>query len=196
VCGLVLTGLTAGGRALDRRLGAGGRISRIPPGVPAGLAVALGRDRVRRTPSVSADERVAPPALPSIGASVGVVGLLARFAALDHVAAGAGGRGAFPGAARPAPGMAACRSRWVLGLVVAAGTAVFDRIVRELEAGATAFEPMLPEAVEPGWLGPTISGGPGSRIPWATLGREGRRHAVAYVHARSRSTTGLRVSRT
>ena len=53
--------------------------------------------------------------------------------------------------------------------------------MRDLEAGATAFEPMLTESVEPGWIGPTISGGPGSRVAWATMGREGRRHAIAYV---------------
>ena len=35
--------------------------------------------------------------------------------------------------------------------------------------------------MEPGWIGPTVSGGPGSRVPWATLGREGRRHAFAHV---------------
>ena len=31
------------------------------------------------------------------------------------------------------------------------------------------------------WVPPTVSGGPGSVVPWATLGREGRRHAIASV---------------
>jgi hypothetical protein len=60
VCGLLLTGLTTGAKALDRLIGADGRIGRIPPSVPAGLAIALVRDRVRRAPL--ADRRAVPPA--------------------------------------------------------------------------------------------------------------------------------------
>jgi uncharacterized membrane protein len=35
------------------------------------------------------------------------------------------------------------------------------------------------------WTGPTVSGGPGSLVPWDTLGREGRRHALAPVRPRT-----------
>ena len=182
ICGLAVTGLTAGAQAVDRGIGADGRISRVPLTVPAGLTVALVRDRIRRRmPFVSADRRVAPPAAPAIAASAGVVAALAGFAALDHVAAAAAGAAL----ARVLPGpdriWRLAGHAGFLGLIAATGTALFDRIVRDLEAGATAFEPMLTESVEPEWIGPTISGGPGSRVAWATLGREGRRHAIAYV---------------
>jgi uncharacterized membrane protein len=180
-CGLLLTGLTAGARAVDRRVGADGRISRIPAAVPAGLAVALVRDRIQHVPDASADRRDSPPALQSIGASAGVVALLTGFAALDHFTAEAAAEAltrVLPGPSRVwrLAGHAA-----FLGIVAATGSAVFDRIVRDLEAGATEFEPMLTESVEPGWIGPTVSGGPGSRVPWASIGREGRRHLVAFA---------------
>jgi uncharacterized membrane protein len=178
-CGLLLTGLTIGAKALDRLVGADGRIRRIPPSVPAGLAVALVRDRIRRAPSP--DRCTVPPALPSIAASAGVVGALAGFAALDHAAAGAAGAALARVLPGPDPVWRLAGHAAFLGLVAAAASALFDRIVRDLEAGETAFEPILTESVQPGWIGPTISGGPGSRVPWATLGREGRRHAFAHV---------------
>jgi uncharacterized membrane protein len=183
VCGLLLTGLTVGAQAVDRRVGARGWISRVPAAVPAGLAVALVRDRIQHVSIGSADDRRGtPPGLRSIGASAGVVALLTGFAAIDHFAAGAAAAGLtrvlpWPGRIWRLAGHAA-----FLGIVAAAGSAVFDRVVRDLEAGATGFEPRLTESVEPGWIGPTISGGPGSHVPWATIGREGRRHAVSYVH--------------
>ena len=37
------------------------------------------------------------------------------------------------------------------------------------------------------WTGPTLSGGPGSLVPWATLGREGRRHVLSQWSGPSRS---------
>jgi uncharacterized membrane protein len=179
-CGLILTGLTTGAQALDSLVGADGRISRIPPSVPAGLAIALLRDRVRHAP-LSADQHTVPPALPSIAASAGVVGALAGFAALEHAAAGAAATALARVLPGPEPVWRLAGHAAFLGLVVAAGSALLDRIVRGLEAGETAFEPILTESVEPGWIGPTVSGGPGSRVPWATLGREGRRHAFAHV---------------
>jgi uncharacterized membrane protein len=180
VCGLLLTGLTTGAQALDHAVGADGRISRIPPSVPAGLVVALLRDRVRRAPS-SADQHAGAPALLSIAASAGVVAGLTGFATLEHAAAGTAGTllaRALPGpdAVWRLVGHAA-----FLGLVAAAGSALFDRIVRGLEAGATGFEPILTESVDSAWIGPTVSGGPGSCVAWATMGREGRRHVFAYV---------------
>jgi uncharacterized membrane protein len=124
---------------------------------------------------------VSPAPLPSIAASAVVVGALAGFAALDHAVAEAVGAAL----ARMLPGG---KRAWrlvgnaaFLGLVTAAGSTLFARIVHGLEAGATAYEPLLAESVPAGWIGPTISGGPGSHVPWGTLGREGRRHAFAHV---------------
>jgi uncharacterized membrane protein len=180
-CGLLLSGLRVGLQAVDRRVGADGRISRIPPAVPAGLVLAVVRDRQQHAGSPRDGRLISPAPLPSIAASAAVVGVLAGFAALDHAAAGAAGTAlarVLPGTDRtwrPAGHVA------FLGVMAAAGSGLFDRIVRDLEAGQTAFEPMLAASVEPGWIGPTISGGPGSRVPWASLGQQGRRHAFAYV---------------
>src|SRR3712207_7787975 len=63
----------------------------------------------------------------------------------------------------------------------------------------TLFRSYLDESVDPSWIGRTISGGPESLAPWATLGREGRRHAFAHVRPnpvayRDRKSTRLNSS--
>lgn len=102
---------------------------------------------------MTADRPVAPPALPAIAASTGVVAALAGFAALDHFAASA--VGAALARALPGPDRVwrLAGHAGFLGLITAMGTVLFDRIVRDLEAGETAFEPMLTESVKPGWIG-------------------------------------------
>ena len=189
LCGLVLTGLDAGVQVIGQRTGRSvGWIRYIPPAVPAGLALAVLRDRIERAPTEPTDRALVSPApLQSVAASAMVVGALAGFAALDHVVAEAVGAAL----ARVLPGG---EKAWrlvgnaaFLGLVTAAGSTLFTRIVHGLEAGATAYEPLLAASVPPGWVGPTISGAPESRVPWATLGREGRRHAFSHVRARLRS---------
>ena len=183
LCGLVLTGLDAGVQVIGQRTGRSvGWIRYIPPAVPAGLALAVLRDRIERAPTEPTDRALVSPApLQSVAASAMVVGALAGFAALDHVVAEAVGAAL----ARVLPGG---EKAWrlvgnaaFLGLVTAAGSTLFTRIVHGLEAGATAYEPLLAASVPPGWVGPTISGAPESRVPWATLGREGRRHAFSHV---------------
>jgi uncharacterized membrane protein len=65
------------------------------------------------------------------------------------------------------------------------GTAVaglWQRAMRRIEAGTSADAPVI-EAGEARWLPATVSGGPGSLVPWATLGREGRRHALTVVRS-------------
>jgi len=181
---VALTGAQAAAECLDRRIGADGRIARVPMAVPAGVALAVALDRLQRSgrPLNGAPDRRVPAATwPSLGASGLVVGALGVFAALDHaVAELAGNR-----LARVLPGS----PRWwrptghaaFLGLLALASGALFDHVVHGLEEGATAFEPLLDDRLEPAWLGATVSGGPGSAVPWATLGREGRRHAFGYV---------------
>ena len=68
-----------------------------------------------------------------------------------------------------------------LGLLAAAGIKVWDRAMRKIEVGASGTEPVIgaDEAVR--YTTRTVSGSPDSLVPWATLGREGRRHALAYV---------------
>jgi len=179
--GVVLTGARAGAELLGRHVPGGGRIARLPAAVPAGLLVAAVVDRIEASPGEAPDRRVSPALLPSLAASGAVIGGLGGFAALDHAVAETAGRVL----ARALPGSA----RWwrlaghagFLGLLTVAGTGLFDHVVRRLEEGATRFEPYLDESVDPSWIGRTISGGPESLAPWATLGREGRRHAFAHV---------------
>jgi uncharacterized membrane protein len=181
---VALTAAQAAAQCLDQRVGADGRIARVPVAVPAGVALAVVLDRIQRSGRPEhgvPDRRVSAATWPSIGASGLVVGALGAFAALDHAAAERAGTRL----ARVLPGS----PRWwcpaghaaFLGLLALASGALFDHVVRGLEEGATAFEPLLDERVEPDWIGATVSGGPGSAVPWATLGREGRRHAFAYV---------------
>ena len=53
--------------------------------------------------------------------------------------------------------------------------------MRGIEAGASAEEPVFGGDEGSRWTGPTLSGGPGSLVPWTTLGREGRRHMLTHV---------------
>jgi uncharacterized membrane protein len=189
----ILTAVQVGTSALDRRLGAGGRIARVPVAVPAGLALATVLDRIDQVPDAKSDRPVSPASLPSLAASAAVVGALAGFAALDHAVADLTGTHL----ARSLPGP----PHWwrmtghaaFLGALVMGAYALFDTVVRRLEAGATAFEPLLDESVEPEWIGSSVSGGPHSHVPWSTLGREGRRHAFAHVRptALHRRPTGV-----
>ncbi len=44
------------------------------------------------------------------------------------------------------------------------------------------------------WTAPTVSGDPASLVPWGTLGREGRRHAIAYVRPRPPTDRPIQIS--
>lgn len=173
----------SGTDTLDRRVGAGGRIAGFPVAVPAGLALAAAVDHMRKTRSADPDpgRRVPTAPVQSLAASAGVIGFLTAFAAAEHALAELAGTTlsrALPGPQRwwRLTGHAA-----FLGLLAIGGGALFDHIVRGLEAGATNYEPVLGASVPPEWIGPTVSGGAGSRITWASLGREGRRHAATHV---------------
>ena len=194
----ILTVLQVGTDALDDRLDAGGRIARLPVAVPAGLALALALDRLHQVPGANGDRPVSPAPLPSLAASSGVIAVLTGFAALDKAVADLAGTSL----ARALPGP----PQWwrmsghaaFLGTLGLGGYALFDHVVRRLEAGATAFEPLLDESVDPDWIGSSVSGGPHSHVPWTTLGREGRRHAFsqarpATVHMRPAGVPDLSI---
>ena len=53
--------------------------------------------------------------------------------------------------------------------------------MRKIEAGTSAAAPVIEADEASRWTGPTVSGGPDSLVPWDTLGREGRRHALTHV---------------
>jgi hypothetical protein len=196
---LVLTGVSgtlaaatqAGARALDERLGAGGRLAAFPFAVPVGLAVAYTVDRRRAAgldragaAAGAEDTEPAPPWPRSLAIAGGVVGGLAAVGYGEHLAAGLAGRrlaSALPGGHR----------LWRLtghgGCLLLLGTGVYalwSRSMRKIEAGTSAAVPVIEADEAVRWTGPTVSGSADSLVPWATLGREGRRHALAMVRPR------------
>jgi hypothetical protein len=195
VGGTLAAATEAGTRALDARLGAGGRLAAFPFAVPVGLGVAYLVDRRRAAaveavaagaggPEVAAKPEPAPPWPRSLGIAAGMVGGLAAAGYGEHLLAGLAGRGlasVLPGGAR----------LWKLaghgGCLVLLGTGVFvlwGRAMRKIEAGTSEAVPVIEADEASRWTEPTASGSPDSLVPWATLGREGRRHALAMVRPR------------
>jgi len=182
----------AGANRLDARLGADGRLARMPLAVPIGLGIAWvielrRRDRVEEPTdeqSAGSDEK-GPAPIRGAAAAVGVVGALSVAAYAESLLARTAGYGL--ASLLPGPqevwrltGHAAC-----LGALVAGGTVLFDRAMQGIEAGTTTIEPLIDDSDGHRFVGETMSGGPGSLVPWASLGREGRRHAIAYVRPRT-----------
>ena len=184
IAGAALAGAQGGMAALDRRLGAGGRLARFPMAVPTGLALALTIEwqRHRRVADeIRVDEEAPASLVRSLGLAGGMMAVGTVLASGERLAAGAMGSALadrLPGSARlwrlVAHGAA-------LGAVVAGGAAMYHRIIGKLEAGTTLDDPELDEIANRFGVAPTISGSAQSLVPWETLGREGRRHAVAVV---------------
>jgi uncharacterized membrane protein len=179
----VLTGALAGTALLDDRIGADGRLARLPVGVPAGLLIAavVERLRQRRTPPEhSADPATTSPVAGLVSATGVVLALAGGAAAEGWIARALGGVGS-----RTLPGSEDFwRRASHLAILAAVGTGthqVWGHAMRDIEAGTTRFEKTADESAAGVWTGPTISGDPASLIRWDTLGREGRRHAIAYV---------------
>jgi hypothetical protein len=170
--------------SVDRRLGAGGRIARLPVAVPVGLGVAFVLEHRRQAEQQpTAESATAGPsaALRPLGVAGAVVGGLALAAYSEHALATTAGRriaAVLPGGPQlwKLTGHAAC-----LGLLGTAGYNVYGRAMRKIEAGASADTPVIESDEASRWTGTTVSGGPGSLVPWEVLGREGRRHALTYV---------------
>jgi uncharacterized membrane protein len=110
-----------------------------------------------------------------------VVGALAGAAYCEHVASSAVGRGLaslLPGGPQlwKLAGHVAS-----LGLLGAVGVRFYGRAMRRIEAGTSAQDPVLETDEATRWTTSNVSGGPGSLVPWESLGREGRRHALTSV---------------
>jgi uncharacterized membrane protein len=184
VGGALLITSQAGARRLDERLGASGRVASFPVAVPVGLAVAYTLDRRRQdlTEMEVPDESVAAPSrLRSLAIAGGVVGALAGAAYGEHALTATAGR-------RLASGLPGGAQLWKLaghaaslGLLGAAGVSFYGRAMRKIEAGATAPDPVVESDEASRWTTSYVSGGPESLVPWETLGREGRRHALTPV---------------
>lgn len=182
VAALSLEGVRAALRVLDDRLDAGGRVAELPVAVPLGLAIAFAVDRRRAVPRADGtQDPQAPPLARSLLVAVGVEGALAAVAHAEHVLAMTGGHrlaAALPGG--PAVWRLATHAA-ALGALGAGTWLVWTRAMRSIEAGAAEEEPVLGGDESTRWLGPTLSGGPDSLVPWSTLGKEGRRHMVTHV---------------
>ena len=188
LCGTVLLGATAGARALDRAVGAGGRIASLPLSIPVGLLTAAVIERARAAvpePTTAGPDSVAGPAddvptVPGLAAGAAVIALLWGAGWAERWTAEQVRRLA-PG---PIPGSGLV---WRLtshaAFAAAAGVgvnALWSRAMQKIEAGSTAVDPWMQTA--PGvWTHPMISGDPASLVSWDSLGREGRRHAVTFV---------------
>ncbi|HEY6746944.1 MAG TPA: alpha/beta-hydrolase family protein [Mycobacteriales bacterium] len=184
--GTLLLAAQAGSRALDARLGAGGRIASFPVAVPVGLGVAYVLDRRRAAAGPSADAAAlrpepAPSNLRSLAVAGGVVGGLAGLGYGEHALAGLLGRrlaSVLPGG----PQLWKLTGHGATLAVLGSGVVtVYGRAMRRIETGTSAPVPVVEPDEAARWTGPTVSGGPGSLVRWDTLGREGRRHALASV---------------
>ena len=180
-------------RAADDRLGAGGRVASLPVAIPLGLGIAFLVDRRRAVPPSDGDaasaapptEEEEAPAAPALGRSVlvalGVEGGLAAAAYAEHALALAVGT-------RLATALPGGPLVWRLvahgataGVLVAGTSALWTRAMHRIETGAGADEPVFGGDEGLRFTGPTLSGGPGSLVPWTTLGKEGRRHMLTHV---------------
>jgi uncharacterized membrane protein len=180
--GALLGGAEAGLAALDARLRLGGRLSALPLAIPVGLGISLLGNRLRAD---AADEDAldepAPPALRSLATALGLVGGLSALGRGEQFLADLTGHRlatALPGPAQAWRLAGHAGALAGLGLVV---TSFWHRAMLRIEAGTSADVPVIESGEATRWAPPTASGGPGSLVPWSTLGREGRRHALAAV---------------
>ena len=193
VGGALLITSKAGARQLDDRLGTQGRIAAFPVAVPVGLAVAYVLDRRRqdrteldKTEDTLPEEREAGPnSLRSLAVAGGIVGALSAVGYAEHAASSAVGRvlaSALPGGPQlwKLAGHGAS-----LGLLGAAGVSFYGRAMRKIEAGTSAQDPIVESDEATRWTTSYVSGGPESLVPWETLGREGKRHALTPVRPKT-----------
>ena len=179
----ILVGATAGAASLDRRLGLGSRLSRVPLAIPAGLIAAAVMERARQAEHANEPDPGPMGANPLLGtaAATGIVTVLGAIAVGESKAAHAFSTMA----ARRLPGH---ELFWqlvghtaILATFAAGIRVLWSEGVRRIEAGTSTFAEGLegPEAQQ--YTGPTISGNEESLVGWDTIGREGRRHALAFV---------------
>jgi uncharacterized membrane protein len=184
---LMFAGVDDAVSAIDARVGARGRLSRFPLAVPAGFALAAAIEWQRRRGLASlptepeAEETANASLIQSIGTSAAVTGGLSLLTLGEEAVARLLGdvlSARLPGSAR----------HWrlvghatVLSALAAGVSTLWTRAMQKIEAGTTSFEPLLDDEAGHRWTESSSSGHESSLVPWATLGREGRRHAIALV---------------
>ena len=179
--GALLGAARLGADALDDRLRLRGRLAAVPLALPVGLAVAYGVDRLRTDEHIDSPDASVVPALSSLGVATGVVGSLAGLAYGEHALTDLAARrlaAALPGP--PDLWRLAGHAGFLAGLGLGASL-VWHRAMRRIEAMTSAQVPVIEPGEEGRWVPATVSGGPGSLVSWAGLGRDGRLHALAVV---------------
>ncbi|MGW5238527.1 alpha/beta-hydrolase family protein [Monashia sp. NPDC004114] len=187
--GAVLGTARAGLIAVDDAVDANGRLARIPVAIPVGLAVggAVLRRQVRDVRDLPAGEQDQEEVSTVRSAALGVVlagGLTGAAYGEMWLAEQAGEvlsqRLPGPPALYRLSGHALC-----LTGVVAGVNLLWQRAMTKVEAGASDVDPFFddPEGGKH-WVEPAVSGSGESLVPWSTLGREGRRHALLSVRTR------------
>ncbi|MET0765152.1 MAG: alpha/beta-hydrolase family protein [Blastococcus sp.] len=180
--GALLIGAETGVRALDTRLGARGRLAAVPLAVPVGLGFSYVMDRRRVRPAGAAGtEFGSPSALRSLAVAAGTVGSLAGGAYGEHLLADLAGRQVSKRLPGPPEVWRALGHGAVLTSLGVGVSTLWHRAMQRLEAGTITDAPVLEPGEAGRWVPSTVSGGPGSLVSWASLGREGRRHALLFV---------------
>jgi uncharacterized membrane protein len=119
--------------------------------------------------------------LSSLGIATGIVGCLAGVAYGEHALTDILARRlaeAVPGP--PDLWRLVLHGGFVVGLGAGA-SAVWHRAMLRIESTTTVDVPVIEPGEEKRWLPATVSGGPGSLVPWAGMGRDGRLHVLAAV---------------
>ncbi|MGY1802217.1 alpha/beta-hydrolase family protein [Blastococcus sp. SYSU D00922] len=183
--GALLGAAQLGTQALDARWRLHGRLAAFPLAVPVGLGTAYALDRLaarghREQPATSSG----PSPLSSLAVATGIVGGVGAAAYGEQAVADLVARRL--GAALPGP-----PELWrlaghagFLAVLGAGASSVWHRAMRRIEGMTSADVPVFGPDEAERWVPPTVSGGPGSRVSWAGMGRDGRLHALATVHPR------------
>ncbi|HZB18530.1 MAG TPA: alpha/beta-hydrolase family protein [Blastococcus sp.] len=183
--GALLGFADAGAHALDDRLRLGGRLAAVPLAVPVGLGIAYVGDRLRTGEHAESTDGVdAAPPLSSAGVAVGIVGCMAGAAYGEQALTDLLARrlaAVLPGP--PDLWRLAGHAGFLVGLGLGA-SAVWHRAMRRIESMTSADAPVIEPGEDQRWVPPTVSGGPGSLVSWAGMGRDGRLHALASVRPR------------
>jgi uncharacterized membrane protein len=185
LAGVLVIGGDQATSQLDRRLGTGGRLSRVPLAIPIGVLAAAAIEWQRRRgvhddrPVTSRPDAIV--ALGSLGAGLGVTGAVAALAiGEERLATTLGGQLAarLPGSSLTwrLTGHAV-----VLAAVGGVTAAVWSKAMQRIERATTSDDPVLDDGRDSSMVMTTCSGSDGSLVHWEGLGREGRRHALTAV---------------
>ncbi len=182
LCGALLLAAEEGVRTLDARLATRGRLTRIPLAVPVGLSFSYVMDRRRVRPDgTGGTEFSSPSALRSLAVAAGTVGSLAGGAYGEHLLADLAGRQVSERLPGPPELWRTVGHGAVLTASAVGVSTLWHRAMQRIEAGTVTDAPVIESGEAARWVPSTVSGGPGSLVPWASLGREGRRHALVFV---------------